>query len=47
MNAAAPAGSLEVCGRLVEALGLDLVGPGAGRGVADERLLRRERPSNW
>lgn len=47
MNAVAPATPLEVRGRLVEALDLDLVGPGAGHGLADERLPRRERPSNW
>jgi hypothetical protein len=46
-DASAPATSLEVCSRLVEALKLALVGPGAGHALAEERLHRRERPSNW
>jgi hypothetical protein len=43
----APSTSLEVRARLVEALKLDLVGPGAGHPLAEERLSGRERPSNW
>ncbi len=39
--------SAEVRQRLIEALGLDLVGPGSGHPLATERLRRRERPSNW
>lgn len=39
--------SLDVRGRLVEALQLDLVGPTAGHALADERLRGWERPSNW
>ena len=42
-----PTTSLEVRKRLVEALKLDLVGPWAGHALAEERLPRRERPSNW
>ena len=42
-----PAHSLEVRGRLVEALKLDLVGPWAGHALAEERLRGWERPSNW
>lgn len=42
-----PATSLEVRERLVEALKLDLVGPGAGHELAEERLRGWERPSNW
>ena len=42
-----PSNSLEVRERLVEALKLDLVGPCAGHGVADERLPGWVRPSNW
>ena len=42
-----PADSLEVRGRLVEALKLDLVGPWAGHALAEERLRGWERPSNW
>jgi hypothetical protein len=42
-----PATSLEVRERLVEALKLDLVGPSAGHGLADERLPGWVRPSNW
>jgi len=45
--AAAPAGSLEVRERLVEALKLDLVGPWAGHALAEERLPGWVRPSNW
>jgi len=37
----------EVRGRLVEALRLSLVGPGAGHAFGGERLPRREPPSNW
>ncbi|MGB0098217.1 MAG: DISARM system helicase DrmA, partial [Solirubrobacteraceae bacterium] len=33
--------------RLVEALELDLVGPGTGHPLAEERLPGWERPSNW
>ena len=42
-----PATSLEVRGRLVEALKLDLVGPSAGHALANERLPGWVRPSNW
>lgn len=44
---AAPATSLEVRERLVEALKLDLVGPYAGHALAEERLPGWIRPSNW
>jgi hypothetical protein len=43
----APANSLEVRARLVEALKLDLVGPWAGHALAEERLPGWIRPSNW
>jgi hypothetical protein len=43
----APASSLEVRARLIEALKLDLVGPWAGHPLAEERLPGRVRPSNW
>ena len=43
----APADSLEVRSRLVEALKLDLVGPWAGHELGAEQLPGRERPSNW
>ena len=43
----APATSLEVRQRLVEALNLDLIGPGAGHDLASERLPGWVRPSNW
>jgi len=46
-NASASADSVEVRERLVEALKLDLVGPGAGHALAEERLPGWERPSNW
>ena len=46
-DAPPPATPLEVRSRLVEALKLALVGPGAGHALAEERLHRRERPSNW
>jgi hypothetical protein len=39
--------SVEVRERLVEALGLDLVGPRVGHALAAERLPGRVRPSNW
>ena len=42
-----PAASLEVRKRLVEALNLDLIGPGAGHNLASERLPGWVRPSNW
>jgi hypothetical protein len=42
-----PSTSLEVRERIVEALKLDLVGPSAGRDLADERLPGWVRPSNW
>ena len=44
---AADGGSLEVRERLVEALRLDLVGPGADHELAEERLPGWERPSKW
>jgi hypothetical protein len=43
----APANSLEVRARLVEALKLDLVGPWTGHALTDERLPGWVRPSNW
>ena len=43
----APANSLEVRKRLVEALHLDLIGPGAGHELESERLPGWVRPSNW
>ena len=48
MSASKPtdATPLEVRERLVEALRLDLVGPGAGRALAEERLPGCVRPSN-
>ena len=42
-----PTSSLEVRDRLVEALELDLVGPGAGHRFAEEMLPGWIRPSNW
>src|SRR5262245_54695233 len=39
--------SLDVRERLVEALRLDLVGPGAGHMLSDERLPGSMRPSTW
>ena len=39
--------SIEVREGLVEALKLDLVGPGPVHELAEERLPRRVRPSNW
>jgi hypothetical protein len=39
--------SLEVRERLVEALRLDLVGPGAGHSLSGERLPGSIRPSTW
>ena len=44
---APPADSVAVRTRIVDALKLDLVGPGDGHGLADEQLPMRERPSNW
>ena len=44
---APPADSVAVRTRIVDALKLDLVGPGEGHGLADEQLPMRERPSNW
>ena len=46
-DAAPPATSLEVRERLVEALRIDLVGPGAGHALAEERLPGWVRPSTW
>ncbi|MBI4880539.1 MAG: helicase [Planctomycetes bacterium] len=43
----APTTALEVRGRLVEALRLDLVGPRKGDALAEERLPGWVRPSNW
>ena len=37
----------DVRSRLREALELDLIGPGAGHPLADERLPGWVRPSNW
>lgn len=42
-----PTTSVEVREQLVEALRLDLVGPGDGHALADERLPGWVRPSNW
>jgi len=42
-----PRTSVEVRERLVEAVKLDLVGPWAGHGLAEERLPGWVRPSNW
>jgi hypothetical protein len=39
--------SLDVRERLVEALRLDLVGPGPGHALSDERLPGSVRPSTW
>jgi hypothetical protein len=39
--------SLDVRNSLVEALRFDLVGPGKGHALAEERLRGWERPSNW
>ncbi|MDA8349696.1 MAG: DISARM system helicase DrmA [Pseudomonadota bacterium] len=39
--------SVDVRARLVDALGLDLVGPRAGHALAAERLPGWQRPSNW
>jgi hypothetical protein len=47
MNTAPPATPLEVRERHVAALKIDLVGPGAGHALAEERLRGWERPSNW
>ena len=38
---------VDVRSRLREALALDLIGPGAGEALADERLPGWVRPSNW
>ena len=46
-NSKSPMTSLDVRGRLVDALKLDLVGPWRGHELAEERLPGRERPSNW
>ena len=43
----APSTALEVRTGLRDALNLDLVGPWAGHSLAEERLPRRERPSNY
>ena len=43
----APATSLEVRERLVDALKLDLVGPWVSHALAEERLPGWVRPSNW
>ena len=43
----APADSLEVRARLMDALRLDLIGPWAGHAFDAEQLPSRERPSNW
>src|SRR3989442_1073164 len=39
--------SVDVRGRIVDALRLDLVGPWPGHSFADERLPGWIRPSNW
>src|SRR5579875_925452 len=46
-HADVPTTPLAVRERLVEALELDLVGPGPGHPLAQERLPVWERPSNW
>ena len=47
LTKSAPATSLEVRERLVDALKLDLVGPWAGHALSNERLPGWVRPSNW
>lgn len=39
--------SVQIRARLVEALELDLIGPGADHPLAEESLSGRQRPSNW
>ena len=46
-QSSSPADSKEVRDRLVRALRLDLIGPGAGHDLAAERLPEYVRPSNW
>jgi len=46
-ESAGPADALGVRTRLAGALRLDLVGPGAGHALAEERLPGWIRPSNW
>ena len=46
-QASPPAHSKEVRDRLVRALRLDLIGPGAAHELAAERLPEYVRPSNW
>ena len=47
LDGSTPADSTVVRHRLVEALNLDLIGPGAGHDLASERLPGWVRPSNW
>ena len=47
LSLGADAGSLEVREYLAKALKLDLVGPGSGDALAEERLPGWVRPSNW
>jgi hypothetical protein len=47
MESSAPANSLEVRGRLVDALKIDLVGPWLGHAFAEEQLPGWVRPSTW
>ena len=47
LEGSTPAGSTVVRKRFVEALNLDLIGPGAGHELASERLPGWVRPSNW
>ena len=47
LDGSTPADSTVVRHRLVEALNLDLIGPGAGHDLASEHLPGWVRPSNW
>ena len=47
LGTAVPTTSLEVRERIVEALKLDLVGPGPDHALAEERLQGWVRPSSW
>src|SRR3954452_11932980 len=46
-SAASELRSVDVRGRIIDALRLDLVGPWPGHSFADERLPGWIRPSNW